>query len=377
MDFEFTDDQHALRAAARSVLAETCPPSLVRSVVEGTGDADGLWATMCSLDWPALGLAEEHGGLGLGFVEVGIVVEELGRVVAPSPLLATVTQFAAAVRAAGSSFSLAEVAAGERTGTLAVAERGRWEPDAVATTAVPDGTGWRLTGTKTHVVDGDRADELVVVARGERGLGLFAVPASAVETTVPRLVDPTLPLATVVLAGVVVDGERVLVEPGDARAGEVVDRVLDEATASLALSTVATCRAIFEATVEYAKVREQFGRPIGSFQAVKHRLADCYLAVERASALASFAALTVAEDDPRRPLAVAMAKAGVGDCARLLTRDGLQLHGGIGFTWEHDLHFALKRALVGELLFGSAAHHRVRVAQMLGLGDAERREGAA
>ena len=138
---------------------------------------------------------------------------------------------------------------------------------------------------------------------------------------------------------------------------------------AIVLSTVATCRAIFEATVEYAKVRHQFGRPIGSFQAVKHRLADCFLAVERAGALGWFAALTVAEDDPRRPVAVAMAKAAAADCAQLLSRDGLQLHGGIGFTWEYDLHFLLKRAVTGDLLFGGGAFHRSRVAAMLGLAD--------
>jgi alkylation response protein AidB-like acyl-CoA dehydrogenase len=370
MDFEFTPDQLGLRDAARSVLAEACPRSLVRAVYEEGADGSDLWATMCSLDWPALGLPEAHGGLGLGFLEVAIVVEELGRVVAPTPLLATITQYAAAVLASGSTYALAEVAAGERTGTLAFAEHGRWESRAIVAEARRAGDGWRLTGTKTHVLDGATADELVVVARGSEGLGVFVVPATAVHAQPAVVVDPTMALATVSLDGVTVEGDRVLVAPGDPRADDVVDRILDEATVALTLSTVATCRAIFEATVEYAKVRQQFGRPIGSFQALKHRLADCYLAVERASALAYFAALTVAEDDPRRPMAVAMAKAAVGECAGVLTRDGLQLHGGIGFTWEHDLHFFLKRAVVGELLFGSAAFHRVRVAERLGLiGD--------
>jgi alkylation response protein AidB-like acyl-CoA dehydrogenase len=139
------------------------------------------------------------------------------------------------------------------------------------------------------------------------------------------------------------------------------------ATAALAVSTVATCRAIFESTLQYAKDRHQFGRPIGSFQAVKHRLADCYLAVERAAALATVATVAIAEDDRRRPLAISMAKAAAGDCQRLLARDGLQLHGGIGFTWEHDLHLLLKRAVTGELLFGTSAWHRARVGALLGL----------
>jgi alkylation response protein AidB-like acyl-CoA dehydrogenase len=199
---------------------------------------------------------------------------------------------------------------------------------------------------------------------------VFLVPAGAAGLAVePRsVIDPTMPLATVVLADVAVTGDRVLVEPGDPRAGDVVRRSVEEATAAMALSTVATCRAIFEATLQYAKDREQFGRPIGSFQAVKHRLAEVYLAVERAAALAWVAALTVAEDDDRRSVAVAMAKAGAGDCQRLAVGDGLQLHGGVGFTWEHDLHLLLKRAKTGDFLFGSAASHRARLVGLLGLG---------
>jgi alkylation response protein AidB-like acyl-CoA dehydrogenase len=174
-------------------------------------------------------------------------------------------------------------------------------------------------------------------------------------------------LATVVLDAVGVGPDRVLVEPGDERAEEVLQHALDVATAAFSLSTVATCRWILDTTVAYAKEREQFGRPIGSFQALQHRLADCYLAVERADALAWFAIATVAEDDPRLPVAASMAKSAAGDCQRLLTRDGLQLHGGIGFTWEHDLHLWLKRAAAGELLLGTSAAHRARLAGLLAL----------
>jgi alkylation response protein AidB-like acyl-CoA dehydrogenase len=367
MDLEFTEDQLALRDAARSLLDASCPPSLVRSVHEGTGDGADLWRTLVDHDWAALGLPEEAGGLGLGFVEVGILVEELGRVAAPSPFLATVTQLVPALREAGSTFLLGEVASGGVTGSLAIAEDGRWEPTAVAATARRHGSAWVLDGVKTSVVDAGTAAELAVVARGPEGLGLFVVPGAAVRSDTPQVLDPTLPAGTVLLEQVAVEGERVLVEPGDPRAERVVTRVLEEATTSVALSTVATCRAIFEATVQYAKDREQFGRPIGSFQAIKHRLAECYLAVERASALAWFAALTVAEDDDRRATATAMAKAAAGNCAQLLTRDGLQLHGGVGFTWEHDLHFLLKRAMAGNLLFGTAATHRARLGHLLGL----------
>ncbi|MFZ6003398.1 MAG: acyl-CoA dehydrogenase family protein [Actinomycetota bacterium] len=372
MDFEFTDEQLALRENARAVLASTCPPQVVRAVYEGRDGADALWSALVDLDWPAIGVSEESGGLGLSFIEVGIVVEELGRVVAPSPFLATVTQLAPLLRQAGSESWLARVAEGSCTGTLAVAERGLWQADATTTTARRDGESWILTGEKSHVFDGATADEIAVIARlegtkGAEGLGAFLLPAASVGASPVTVIDPTMPLATLSLDAIEVTGDRVLLEPGDPRAGSAIERTLQEATTAIALSTTATCRAIFETTLEYAKDREQFGRPIGSFQALKHRLADMYLSVERATSLAYFAALTIAEDDDRKAVATSMAKAAAGDCQRLVAGDGLQLHGGIGFTWEHDLHFLLKRAKSGDLLFGTAGAHRAELARLLGI----------
>jgi alkylation response protein AidB-like acyl-CoA dehydrogenase len=372
VDFEFTDDQLELRDNARSVLGSACPPSLVREVHEGRATGDELWSTLTGLDWPAIGTAEAHGGLGLGYVEVGIVVEELGRAVAPSPFLASVTQLAPLLREAGAHDALARVAGGTCTGSVAVAEDGRWTLADTKATARRVGTSWVLSGTKSHVMDGTTAQEIAVVARrsgtsGDDGLGAFLVPADSVTATPLAVIDPTMPLASVVLDDVEVEASRVLLEPGDPHSSGALQRTLDEATAAMALSTVATCRAIFETTLQYAKDREQFGRPIGSFQALKHRLADMYLAVERASSLAWFAALTIAEDDERRAVAVSMAKAAAGDCQHLVVGDGLQLHGGIGFTWENDLHLWLKRAKSGDLLFGTAATHRARLAHLLGL----------
>jgi alkylation response protein AidB-like acyl-CoA dehydrogenase len=376
MQFEFTDDQLELRDTARQLLAKECPPSVVRAAYEEKGGGDvsrDLWRTMVGLDWPALGLPEAVGGMGLGFIEVGILVEELGRATAPSPYLATITQYAAAIQEAGSTFSLSDVAHGQRTGTLAIAEAGVWRPEAIRTAAAPaPGGGWSLQGRKSHVFDGASAEELVVVARrpgttDDLGLGLFVVSAESVTAeALPFPMDETIPTATVDI-DTTVEGDRVLVEPGDPRARSVIDRTLQRATTAIALSTVATCRALFEVTLQYTKDREQFGRPIGSFQALKHRLADMYLAVERASALAYFAALTIAEDDDRRAVATSMAKAAAGECQRLVVKDGLQMHGGVGYTWEHDLHFLLKRAKAGDLLFGTTATHRAHLARLLGL----------
>jgi alkylation response protein AidB-like acyl-CoA dehydrogenase len=375
MELEFTEDQLELRDNVRDVLEGICPRALVRAVYEGHDDAgarvDGLWQQMVELYWPGVAIAEDRGGLGLSYVELAIVAEELGRATAPGPFLATVTQFAPLVREAGDAEQqtrfLGAVAGGERTGAVALAEGDRWELDAVRTTAQRSAGGWVLDGEKTSVVDGATADDIAVVARGDEGLGVFVVPGSAAKAATRAGIDPTVPLADVTLAGVVVPEAGVIAVPGSDGVELAVERALQEATVALAAGTVGSCRAVFEQTLQYAKDREQYGRPIGSFQALKHRLAEMYLSVERATSLCYFAALTIAEEDPRRAEAAALAKAAAGDCQRLLAQDGLQLHGGIGFTWEHDLHFLLKRAKTGDALLGTAATQRARLARILGL----------
>jgi len=373
MDLEFSEDEAALRDNVRAVLAGICPPAAVRAVFEGKGDPVSVWSRMVELDWPGLGLPEEAGGLGMGYVAVALVAEELGRAVAPGAFLATVTQFAPAVRELGGPTDvLARVAAGAVTGTVALAEEGGWEPAAVAATARETPEGWALSGMKRAVLDGATADEVLVIARaegtsGDEGLGAFLVEGRGLAATPRPVIDPTLPLADLALDGVVVPADRVLAPPGAPGVGEALERAGQEATVALAASTVGACRVVFERTVDYAKVREQYGRPIGSFQALKHRMADMFLAVERATALCYFAALTIAEDDPRRAQAASMAKAAAGECQELVARDGLQLHGGIGVTWENDLHFPVKRAITGDTLYGNAVHHRARLARMLGL----------
>jgi alkylation response protein AidB-like acyl-CoA dehydrogenase len=378
MDFELTDDQQTLRDSVRSVLDQECPPALVRHAHEGTApeEVSALWRKMVQLDWPALAVPEELGGLGLGFVELGLAVEELGRAAAPGPFMATVTQFEPIVRHAGSAEQqkslLGPVLAEGATGTLALAEpAGRWELEGLHTTARRDGASWILDGRKSFVMDGATADTIAVVARDEAApasVGVFAVPGSSLVPLPSRVIDPSQPLAEVGLDGVHVQPDAVLVEPGDPRASAAVTSALEEATAALALSIVGTCRVIFERTLQYVKDREQYGRPIGSFQAIKHRIVDMYLLLERASALASFAALTIAEDDDRREIAVSMAKTAAGDCQRLLVKEGLQLHGGIGFMWEQDLHLFLKRAQSSDVLLGSGGVHRAAVARKLGIG---------
>jgi alkylation response protein AidB-like acyl-CoA dehydrogenase len=378
MDLELSDDEAALRDNVRAVLAGICPVAVVRAVFEGEDPPAELWTRMVELGWPALAIDETVGGLGLGFVELALVAEEFGRAVVPGPFLATTTQFAPAVRELGGPASrarfLAPVASEGKTGTLAIADDARWTGDAVRTRAVRRGEAWAVTGTKRAVVDGATADDVVVIARGEAGLGAFVVPGAAV-TASPRLtLDPTLPLADLHLDNVMVDADRVLAEPGAPGVEHALACAVQESVVGLAAMTVGACRQIFEATLAYAKAREQYGRPIGSFQALKHRLVEMYVAVERATALVYYAALAIAEDIPNRALAAAAAKAAAGDCQRLLAQDGLQLHGGIGFTWEHDLHFWLKRAKAGDALFGDAVAHRAALARLLALvpADSER-----
>src|SRR5581483_5841962 len=305
MQLEFTDEQDELRDGVRQMLARECPMSLVRAVVEkgATPDADALWKQMVELGWPALTVPEEYGGLGLGMVELAVVVEELGRVMAPVPYLATAGQFAPAVRELGGDDQrarfLGAVADGTLTGTLAIAEvGGSYDPAHMRAEAAADGDGYVLTGTKQAVVDGATVDEIVVVARvagsdGAAGVGAFVVPRPDVSVTPVDALDATRGLATIELGGVRVGPERVLGSPGPGVAAGLV-RALEEATVALAVEMVGTCQTIFDVTLEYAKQREQFGVPIGSFQAIKHKFADMLVALERARATAYFAALTIA-----------------------------------------------------------------------------------
>jgi alkylation response protein AidB-like acyl-CoA dehydrogenase len=373
---EFTAEQDELRDGVRTVLARECPISLVREVVEKGTSPDALWSQMVDLGWPALTIPEAAGGLGMGAVELAVVVEELGRVLAPGPFLPTVTQFAPVVAEAGSPEQqqrfLGAVAAGELTGTLALVERsGSVDVDHVTATAAPDGDGFVLDGTKEAVVEASAAEEIAVIARtpgtgGDDGVGAFVVSRADVRLDPVDALDASRPVARVALDGVRVGRDRVLGEPGPATAAAVRHAVEVAATA-LAVETVGAAQTIFDITLAYAKQREQFGAPIGSFQAIKHKFADMLVALERARATSYFAALTIAEDDERRALAASTAKAAAGDCAALLAKEGIQIHGGIGYTWEHDMHLYVRRVKSSSLLFGNAAQHRARVADLIGL----------
>jgi alkylation response protein AidB-like acyl-CoA dehydrogenase len=375
MELGLSDDQQALQESVRAVLDRECSMTLVRQVVEAGKDAEELWGRMVELDWPALTVPEEDGGLDLGFVELAVVAEQLGYVIAPAPFLATAAQFVPAIRAAASAEQrnrfLGAVARDGAVGTLATAEgRGRFDPEGIATTASPDGEGWVLDGEKRYVFDAGRADELVVTARlpgskGDDGIGLFVVPQASIEAEPMTNLDATRSYATVVLDSVQVPGDRVLGEPGTM--GPVLRAVMEEAAAALAAEMVGTCQAIFDIVLAYVGEREQFGVKVGSFQAVKHKLSNMYVALESARATCYFAAAAIAESDERRSAAVAMAKASAGDCQKLVTQEGIQCLGGIGYTWEHDMHLYVKRAKAGAALFGTSSQHLEALSHLIGM----------
>ncbi len=376
MHLEFTAEQDELRDGVRAMLARECPIALVREVVEKGTTPDDLWAQMVELGWPALTVPERAGGLGMGTVELAVVVEELGRVLAPGPFVPTVTEFAPVVAEAGSAEQqerfLGAVAAGEMTGTLALVEdNGSIDTGRIASIASADGDGFVLGGTKAAVLEAATADEIAVVARrrgtdGDDGVGAFVGPRADVGVEPVEAFDASRPLARITLDGVRVGADRVLGEPGPATAA-AVRRAVEVAATALAVETVGAAQAIFDITLAYAKQREQFGVPIGSFQAIKHKFADMLVALERARATSYFAALTIAEDDDRRSLATSMAKAAAADCAASLAKEGIQIHGGIGYTWEHDMHLYVRRVKSNSVLFGNAGQHRARVADLIGL----------
>jgi len=369
MDLGFTEEQETLKTSVRAFVQSETSTTLARSPQTEESAIADLWSKMVSLGWPAVTIPENAGGAGMSFVELLIVLEETGRTLAPGPLFATAGLFVPALLAAPAGAGRDRLLAGileGGTGTIAIGENdGAWAFDGTETVARRTGESWVLSGTKRFVIEGAHADRIAVLARADGGLGLFVVPRTEVRAEPVRALDPSLRLATITLDDAPVAAGGVLAEPG--RAAPLLQRCLAESAVATAALIVGACAHILECTTEYAKTRRQFDQPIGAFQAVKHKLADMYVAVERARSLAYFAALTIAENDPRREIATSMAKAAAGDCQRLVVRDGLQLHGGIGFTWEYDLHLYLKRAASLEALLGSSRFHRRRIARGLGL----------
>ncbi|MCK5753942.1 MAG: acyl-CoA dehydrogenase [Mycobacterium sp.] len=328
MLLEFDADQRLWQETVRDAVSKQCPASLIRDIAENGVDPAPLWTSYLEAGWTELTDPENA-------VELAIVLEELGRATDPTPFLATLSQFAPLV---GDRFDPMSAGAAVFSGV----------------SAIRDVDGWVLTGTDRFVLDGDRPDRLAVVTPA----GVFVVGADQVTTRRVDTFDPVLHVAEVSFSGIhVADSDRLSAD---------TERAHHVALMGMAITMVGACQRILDLVVEHAKSRQQFGVAIGTFQAVQHKATDMYVAIERARALAYFAALTIAADDPRRRLAAAMAKASAGECQSLVFKHGIQLFGAMGFTWENDLQFALKRAKAGELMLGGAADHRALIAEEYG-----------
>jgi len=378
MDFGFSEEQEMLRKSARDFLAKESPMAYVRQMMEDDrGFRDEQWRKMAELGWMGLTLPEEHGGAGLDFVDMIVVLEEMGRVVLPGPFFSTVILGGVAINEGGSAAQkkglLPQLAAGELRVTLGQLEpNARWDADGIQLEAKSAGGGYKLSGTKLFVPDAHTADLLIVAGRapgskGAEGVSLFLVDAKApgVTTTLLKTMDQTRKLCEVVLKDVSVAGDRVL---GNAGQGwKLLDRIVDRGKVGLCAEMCGGAERVLEMSVEYAKVREQFGRPIGSFQAIQHKCANMLVEVESSKSATYYAAWAVANDVAEAPLAAAMAKAYCSDAYRHTAGEGIQIHGGIGFTWEHDMHIYFKRAKSSEVTFGDATWNREIVAQKIGL----------
>ncbi len=371
MNFAFSDEQEELRRSVRRFLEDKSPISEVRRLMETEEGYDaGVWKTLADqLGLVGLAIPEEFGGSGFTSVEAGIVFEEMGRSLYCGPYFATAALAANAILQGGDEASKAAylpgIAAGETIATLALTEEdGNWAIDSVLTSATFDGNTWSLTGTKSYVIDAMVARLIVVAARTTVGISLFVVNAGAANmeiTSIPTL-DTTRKMARISFAGTpaTLIGE----DGGGAAALEVT---LNLACVALAAEEVGGASKCLEMSVDYAKSRIQFGRPIGSFQAIKHKCADMLLEVESAKSAAYYAGWVASQDGDELEVAAPLAKAFCSDAYFGAAADTIQIHGGIGFTWEHDAHLYFKRAKASQLLFGDSSFHRERLAARVGI----------
>ncbi len=379
MDFGFSQEQELLRATARKFLENECPSTFVRErMAEPAGVTDAFWAKLAEQGWLGLTYPEEYGGSALGFVDLTVLMEEMGRANVPGPFFSTVLLGGLAILESGSPAQkkewLSRIAAGQAKVSLAWTEpNARWDAAGVTLTARESSGGFVLTGTKLFVLDAHLADAIVVVARTaesktpEEGISLFLVPRDTRGLRVALLptMDQTRKLCEVSLTDAAVPADALL--GSRHRAWPALTRVVDRATVALCAEMCGGAQRVLDMTTEYAKIRVAFGKPIGAYQGVKHKAADMLVEVENAKSLTYYAAWAVDENVPEASLAASMAKAYVSDAFRKVSGNGIQLHGGIGFTWEHDLHLYFKRAKSSEFTFGDATYHRERVAQLINL----------
>lgn len=362
MDFSFSDEQEMLRDQVRAFLEKEMPEARVVELAESeTRSVDPSWKAVADLGVIGLSATEDSGGAGMSFLDEVVVVEEMGRALYPGPYASIVLLAQPALERAPDL--LGRVIAGEATATLAWAEpEGAAslldKPSTTRATRVEE--GWVLEGSKRLIADGDVADIFVAVAASEEGVGLWAVSRDSVDVSVSSTMDTTRRYASFRADG----APATLLAVGD-EADELLRRIRLRALAGYAVEAVGVGQKVLELAQEHVKEREQFGKPIGSYQAVSHQVADAYMALELARSLSYWAAWCVAESDPQAEIAVAGAKSYAGEAAVAACERAIQVHGGIGFTWEHVLHRYYKRAQWLASVEGHGRAHRSRIADAL------------
>jgi alkylation response protein AidB-like acyl-CoA dehydrogenase len=369
--FAFTEEQQELRSTAARFLEEKSSSATVRELMESdTGFDEGTWKQMADLGWFGMAIPEEYGGLGFGFVELIVLLEEMGKKLLPAPFVSSVVIGANAILNAGTEEQkkklLPGIADGTTRATLAFVEpSGRWDVDSIELEATEKGGSWTLTGTKSYVLDGATATLLVVAAKtGDGEISLFTVDPDADGVTRTKLetLDMTRKQAKIDFANT---PATLLGSRGAGK--DALTKTLDQAAAALSAEMVGGAQQCLDASTQYAKERYQFGRPIGSFQAIKHKCANMLMEVEMSRSAAYYAGWAAADDPEELPLAASLAKAYCSDAFFHCAAENIQIHGGIGFTWEHDAHLYFRRAKSSEIYLGDATYHRELVAQKLGV----------
>jgi alkylation response protein AidB-like acyl-CoA dehydrogenase len=371
VNFAFSEEQEQLREAVRRFLEDKSPETEVRRMMETTEGYDpAVWDQMASqLGLQGLTIPEEFGGSGFTYVELIVVLEEMGRALLCAPYFASVALAANLLLVSGDDAAkkdfLPGIADGSTIATVALAEAsGRWDEEGVTLAASGSGDSWTLTGEKLYVLDGHTADLILVAARTPAGVSVFSVDkdASGFSATPLSTMDQTRKQARLTF-----DSTPARLIGVDGAGWAAVSKMLDLAAVALAAEQVGGAQKVLEMAVEYAKVRVQFGRPIGSFQAIKHKCADMLLEVESAKSAAYYAGWAAAEDNDELPVVASLAKSYCSEAYFHATAENIQIHGGIGFTWEHPAHLYFKRAKSSELLFGDPTYHRELLAQRIGI----------
>lgn len=366
MEFDLSKPQKLLQKSARELFARECPHTRVRELMATDTALDpNLWAAVADQGWLGLHLDEAAGGLGLGTVDLAVVAEEMGRACYPGPFLGTVWAATLVAAAKSDSAHLEPLATGALKGAVALLEPdSSWSPADVQLKAAPAGKGFKLTGRKSFVLDAPTAELIVCAAQTGDGLALLAVPAKSagVKIVATGGIDATRKLGEVTFDGTTVGADGVLAVGSAAE--QALARSLDVATLCASADMLGGMQWILEDAVEYAKTRQQFGKVIGSFQAVQHMCADMLLLTESSRSAVYYAAWALTDEPSVGPRHVAIAKAYASDASREVANRGVQVHGGIGFTWEHDLQLYYKRSKASEILCGDAAFQRARVAEL-------------